>query len=448
METKKISLTPKLLSEQNGASSTSSDSQTRGSSDTFDKITASNSDKAKDDKKRKDKKSGMLSGLFKRKDKKDRGQDDRADENEKMSEESLRASPQPKESTESLSQEARLAAKTQSAPQRQPSKLQKAPPADLSPIRQEAAQRPEPLKTQRSATSQSSSSSPQKDAPGPSSLRQVAAEPQSADKTPAPLRVRTPQVQSGHSIAAELQAKAAILSPGTTTNARQAELPTAPTIRPVQSRDAILESSLNDLGSDEDDAASNDVRQLKHDSPGAAPPEAISQSVRNRLSESPVQVSPIEPAGRNPFSDPTPPPSHPPPLAPDSSPTDDEAPISPISPSPSSSPDLVESNPNYIGSLAKDTPTPVSTATSTPTWSDASLRTYLDADGDADIRDLLIIVHDKSGVVPAGPDHPITGTLFSKERERTLEMERKLDGMLEGWLTRRGRSKGGEVLLA
>jgi len=196
---------------------------------------------------------------------------------------------------------------------------------------------------------------------------------------------------------------------------------------------------MDDSESDEDEAVSARPMQNAPQT-RQAPPEAFSPGTRERLSESPVQVSPIEPAGRNPFSDPVPPPSHPPPLVPDT--FADEAPISPISPSlsPSPSPELVESNPNYPDSVLKDTPTPASTATSTPTWSDASLRTYLDSDGDSDIKDLLIIVHDKSGVVPAGPDHPIIGNLFRDEKERMFQMERRLDGMLEGWLARKSRS--------
>ena len=58
--------------------------------------------------------------------------------------------------------------------------------------------------------------------------------------------------------------------------------------------------------------------------------------------------------------------------------------------------------------------------TTAPVWNDASLRTYLDDDND--IRDLLIVVHDKSGVVPAGPDHPIVGKLFKEENARLAEL--------------------------
>jgi len=58
-------------------------------------------------------------------------------------------------------------------------------------------------------------------------------------------------------------------------------------------------------------------------------------------------------------------------------------------------------------------------------------------DNDQDIRDLLIIVHDKSNIVPAGPDHPITGNLFATEKGRLAEMQTNLDSMLTNWLSRK-----------
>ena len=73
----------------------------------------------------------MLGGMFKRKDKKDKKiQKDELDDGEKTSSEVSRQSPQPKESMESLSNEA---AKYNPQPHRQTSKLQKSPPAKLSP---------------------------------------------------------------------------------------------------------------------------------------------------------------------------------------------------------------------------------------------------------------------------------------------------------------------------
>lgn len=88
-------------------------------------------------------------------------------------------------------------------------------------------------------------------------------------------------------------------------------------------------------------------------------------------------------------------------------------------------------------SPATDIPTPSSSRT-TPTWSDASLRSYMD--NDQDIRDLLIIVHDKSNVQPAGPDHPYVSNLFVNERSKLAEMQANLDSMLTGWISRKNQS--------
>ena len=77
-EPKKLSLTPTLLREEQEAlsprtSDAMKEKSSSSSSDVFDQIERSNSsssDKAKEDKKKRDKKPGMLSGLFKRKEKK------------------------------------------------------------------------------------------------------------------------------------------------------------------------------------------------------------------------------------------------------------------------------------------------------------------------------------------------------------------------------------------
>src|SRR2546423_4695537 len=122
VETKKISLTPRLLRGDLDANATSEASEGRQSSvETFDKAVTADNEKPKDDKKKKEKK-GMLSGLFKRKDKKAKPGESEGEDAEKLSEDSARISPQPRESQESLS------GKMATSPQRQGSKLQKQPP--------------------------------------------------------------------------------------------------------------------------------------------------------------------------------------------------------------------------------------------------------------------------------------------------------------------------------
>ena len=134
------------------------------------------------------------------------------------------------------------------------------------------------------------------------------------------------------------------------------------------------------------------------DSYGATPQNERMNVMEERLSESPVQVSPITPSQ-----------SYPPPLMVDTS--SQEEPPSPIS---SASPELIDADD------AREKKGSSTTSTSTATWSDAHLRTFFD--DNADIKDLLVVVYDKSGVVPAGADHPITGNLFREENAKLADI--------------------------
>jgi len=80
------------------------------------------------------------------------------------------------------------------------------------------------------------------------------------------------------------------------------------------------------------------------------------------------------------------------------------------------------------------------TTSNIPPWSDANLRAYLD--DPSDIRDLLLVVHDTSGVVPVGPDHPLMSNLFVEERGKVQEMNSALDTLLGQWLAKKRRPGG------
>lgn len=114
----------------------------------------------------------MLSGLFKRKDRKHRAVDDDTDSSEKISGESTRSYTPPKSSSESLKDETRTTttpSKPHASVQRTPSKLQKALPLELSPIKE-------------AGTTESALSSPITDS-HPSSLRLVKDQPELEDLT-------------------------------------------------------------------------------------------------------------------------------------------------------------------------------------------------------------------------------------------------------------------------
>ena len=412
------------------------------------------SDKSGDEKKKKEKK-GMLGGFFKRKDKKGKSQDNETDDGKKSSDELSRVSPQPKKAVESLSLDVRHI-KGDRTPQRQTSKLQKQPPPHVSPKtspskdnfqRLDASPHPSmdstlypsPHPSMDSTlypSSQDSSSTPsmarspvteqlkapEKTSPriGPPEARQERAASPNQNKSmfspitdalqPAPIRSRSKDVDFGNGAASASQ-------PQKRLNAGEME-------------------------SDNDITPTVEEEQVKRLAPRLITPAA--EQHRERLSESPIEVSPIEPPQNLKSKL-----SHPPTLMVDTSSNSEQRSISPVSPTSSSSPSLVDADaatPNEAEELTNptassphaDAPTP-STARSMSTWSDASLRTYMD--NDEDIRDLLIIVHDKSNVTPAGPDHPITGQLFGAEKGRLAEMQSTLDSMLTNWLAKKSQTR-------
>jgi hypothetical protein len=93
---------------------------------------------------------------------------------------------------------------------------------------------------------------------------------------------------------------------------------------------------------------------------------------------------------------------------------------------------------NNSTSTVASTLSPVSS--NIPPWSDAHLRAYLD--DPSDIRDLLLVVHDTSGVVPVGPDHPLMSNLFVEERGKVQEMNSALDNLLGEWLAKKRTPNG------
>lgn len=448
VETKKISLTPRLLRGDSDLNIPvqQPDLKPKGSLETFDKVVSSESDKSSDEKKKKEKK-GMLGGFFKRKDKKAKIQDNEFEDGKKGSDELSRVSPQSKKSSESLTQDTKPI-KGEKAPQRQSSKLQKQPRPHVSPKtspskdnfqRPEQSPHPSMESTMSPPSSQDSSSTPP-------TVRSPAAEQARTQENISP-RIGSPEAS---------QDRAASPNPNKTIFSPMAG---ALQPAPIRSRSKDLDAQAKavpaqqvknrfdteDANSDEDEDATPTVEaeQVRHMPPTLVTPPL--EQYRERLSESPIEVSPIEPVEKPKSSSG----SQPPMLMVDTSSNSERRSVSPISPTLSSSPSLVEADaetPNGAEELTNptassphaDAHTP-STARSTPTWSDASLRTYMD--NDDDIRDLLIIVHDKSNVVPAGPDHPITGHLFGAEKGRLAEMQLNLDSMLTNWLARKNQTR-------
>ena len=395
-------------------------------------------EKAKEDKKRKEKK-GMLNGLFKRKDKKSKGQDDEVEDGKKSLDES-RQSPQPKESSDSFSQDVQpLKVNPQSQPQRQTSKLQKSPPisrsasanrsnpSNRSQTTKPLAPREEPTTTNPTATSEIQKA----EVPEANRAAQIVPEPNGSvrveqleqrlwnDDKPSPLRVQAPEHPREEQVQPDSpQDTSHRMSPPIMDALRPSPLPSEPRVEQVRMATQRMAMDESDSSSDTEETP---TPLPNHEEPRSA--SGTNDAPGERLSESPVQV---------PSQDP-PPMRNPPPLMIDTSSQEDPS-TSPVSPL--SSPELIEV-PQEVN--ARDA-TPASTSqssTSTPTWSDASLRAYLE--DDTDIRDLLVVVHDKSNVKPAPADHPIVKNLFKEENRKLGEISNRLDGLLGDFLARKSR---------
>ena len=407
VETRKITLTPNLLRDDSSTSTrTSNDSKelrTRASLDKLEKDAVAEKGKDKKDrkdKKEKDKKPGMLSGLFKRKEKKSKIIDDEIDElmAGKQSTEGSRTSPAPSKDSDDVAifEEQQTTVPNQDV-QRQPSKLQKQPRNETSPARKpgqkkgELQQAPAPERA------------PPADSVQAPSMRLV--QPESIQESPVQQqRTTTPDVSRGPTPTQTPQKES---KTGTISKILRSASSSNSEPKPVKARKARERVELDDFDSTPDDSpneepAQTPSKQPQRPIPGSFPDSystpAIERSnpVDDRLSESPVHVSPVSP-----------PQSYPPPLMVDNSSQDE--PASPVS---SVSPDLIdreEASEKKGGS-----------STTSTTWSDSQLRTFFDDDGD--IKDLLVVVYDKSGVVPAGPDHPITGNLFRDENAKLADI--------------------------
>lgn len=435
VETRKITLTPNLLRDDSSTSTRpSTESKELKQRPSFDKLEKDSSfeknrdRKEKKERKDKEKKPGMLSGLFKRKDKKAKAVEDETDETTANKRSVDAQSPdENKDLDEIVDMEEQAPAPAHDV-QRNPSKLQKQPRVEGSPIRKPGfGKEPRPVEPQQAPAPDRAPPAESVKAP---SMRLVQSDP-----------VEDPMQQPRNTIPEPSRAPPAVIS----SPPREQKSPSAISKilrttssssepKPVKAKKAKSRVELDDFDSSEDDLVSpieEPVRAPSKQShrpiPGSFPDSYIgtpasekTNPAEERLSESPVQVSPITPVQ-----------SHPPPLMGDTS-SQEEAPSPPSSPSP----ELIEADDGQDKKGAGSS----TTSSSTPTWSDSHLRTFFD--DDADIKDLLVVVYDKSGVVPAGPDHPVTGNLFREENAKLADITNRLDGMLGDWLARKMRAQG------
>lgn len=404
IETKKITLTPGLLRDDNEGrmSSESKDSSSLRQRPSLEKELVP--DKVKDEKRRKDKdkkekekKPSAIRSFFSRNNRKKSVDDD----DDSFGKRSLDGSTEviEKESIElQAAASGEVSPEKAAASQRSPGKLQKHTRADPSPTRKAPGTERGPMLASE-ARSNNVSNVP------PATLRMV--ESDQSDTTP-----RKEEKSSPKSLLSK-EAK----PPKVTKAKSRVELDDFDSPEEEENAPEPAKSA------PEPRLQPSEDKQVRPTLPGAYPDSYVSTqtsqtsvsemsdqtmttttnthpAAEERLSESPVQVSPVTQP-------------NPPALMADTSSQEDRS--SPIS---SPSPELVDVDTRTHGKQDSTT-TSTSTAT-TSTWNDASLHAFFDSG--SDIRDLLVIVYDKNDVTPASPDHPIVGSLFREQNARLAEI--------------------------
>ncbi|KXT09270.1 hypothetical protein AC579_9926, partial [Pseudocercospora musae] len=445
IETRKITLTPGLLREENASTkSPSSDSTRSNSLDVITKTLSSSEqqppplskkDAKKKEKEEKPKKGGMLSGLFKskKKDKKSKDESSEPDPEKASTElqrESPRASPLPSGTDSPIDKSAI------SAPMALKNDKQQISPEDTSRDSSKESSEGFVAELEGSAVAHEMATPDQED-----SEAQPKIESQMAQQT------QQAQQEKGG-----LSAITNMLKPADKES------------KPKKAKRSKERVPMDDFDSPPADAKDDPMDEA----------EPSSQERDERLSESPVEIS------TNTFMHGTESIHIPMPGAlPEETDEDDEEPES-LTSSPSiiehpaepieEEGELVEDNDRTPtarspqpfsqeqsknvsvqpkGGLSTDSSTTSSSSSTRPSprpsptvsqqaWSDDSLKAWLE-DG-SEVRDMLVMIHDKSGVKPAPADHPLMSDLFVEQRKGVQNMMGQLDGLLGSYLKRKGVS--------
>ncbi|KAK0646528.1 hypothetical protein B0T16DRAFT_429343 [Cercophora newfieldiana] len=423
VETKKITLTPNLLRDE-GPGRSSSDSgalKQRPSLDKLDKDNVfSKDEKKKKDKKEKDKKPSAIRSFFSRKDKKVKGDEDDdslgkrsldVDSQERdQEEEDLQSSPEKPGVQRNPSKLQKQQPRTEPSPTRKPSGVvQKENGMDLvtflseGKMSQGADQRTATMRMVDSGARDSPDGSP----------RSARGQSPSAMKKPA-LRAPNGEVRARQTT----KAKSRMDLDEFDSDDDDLE-PEPEPIRQAPARAGQDSNTSNGYGSGIQETSTSS-QTIKIVAPSTSQPQP--QQRAERLSESPVHVSPVSSA-------------NPPPLMVDTSSQEEDR----SSPRSSPSPELIDHE-DGDPHENKDSITTSSSAATSSTWNDVNLRAFFDSG--SEIRDLLVVVYDKTDVEPVGPDHPIAGNLFKEQHSKLAEITTQLDNMLGDWLARKQRLRG------
>ena len=450
VETKKISLTPNLLKEDNGSKGEPAILQEpRTSLDSQKSNEKSPASTEKDKKKDKKEKKGVLGGLFKRKNSKTKQDKDKEDRDD-MSGTTAVGSPQ--QSTDNISIESSLSSPTTptstQSQQQKHGKLQKAPPPTKSAMSKRNQATDEVAETKVNETN-GSAVDPSR-ALSPSTIRQVA----DASLSSSPPGEHEQSVIRTASQEPLQQTEPASASPGSRglfspistmlsgSASTEPKEPKPEKVKKAKNRMALEDSE----SSDEGDVATPQQSLVLSNLPAGlrptpAPVDTAKAAKQQRLSESPVEVSPVQQSYLHPAY---------------ASNSTADAPPSPLSAN--STPELVD-HPSELELVhnntrgmqqgpavtktpdihatpsASETSSPV-TASEPPQWSPAALRAYLDSEGANDVRDLILLVHDTSDVKDLPQSHELVRG-FNGDRQRLDGMSKRLDELLGEVLNRR-----------
>ncbi|KAF1921283.1 hypothetical protein BDU57DRAFT_592148 [Ampelomyces quisqualis] len=447
-ETRKITLTPNLLRDESNTSTTGS--RERGPSlESLEKNGFA--DKVKDEKKKKEKKSGILSGLFKRKDKKTREQTGPMDSDlEKQSEEAGRSSPKPSEE-----------------PIERPSGEKSAPPRQLSKGKLQKEDNRDRDDSPQKTKGILKIDSPNDTAPQAPATLDV------SDKKPSGQQAATMRLvssdQNDNTKQPPVEERATSSKNPFSSSHGQRNTDSKPeTVKKAKRRVQLDDFDSSD--EDSDPFADPDAQGEQ------AQPEASEPA--GRLSDAPAHVSAadaqlaakVQPPEQETDIDAQQPPdltqdnSSQDTSSPVSTPTLDDNPIktvpgnttvntfphehtgSPTQPSPTTaSPPPTRSAPVPSKSEREIQSSPPASSDSAqlPAWSDAALRAYLD-DG-SDVRDMLLLVNDTTGVIPVGRNHPIMSKLFVEETKTVQGMSNELDRLLNGLMDKKRMKRNGSA---
>lgn len=465
-ETRKITLTPNLLRDDSSTSTTGS--RERGPSlESLEKNGFA--DKVKDDKKKKDKKSGMLSGLFKRKDKKDKDSKSDIDSVEADLKKAIEK-PEPTSPQTSQARPAEVSPERQSEEQTGPTPSRQSSKGKLQ--KQQRARTDSPIKTKSILKTDSpmESTVDPEDAIDASETGPAGQQTSSTMRIVSPDQADAPQAQPTVQERVRSPESQGVMAAISSKNPFRSNTTTDSAPKPEKVHKAKQRQPLDDFDTSEEE-----------DDP-FADPDAQEKSKESepvgRLSESPVHVSAADAqpmvGGTAPTRDQESDAQHPPGLTGDNSSADtssrvstpdldaaspdtivpDKLNVAAPRPGTSVSPTHLSPNANLIPPPSRVAPVPLnvntsptvssapvsSESTTLPAWSDASLRSYLD-DG-SEIRDLLLMINDTTGVMPVSKDHPLMNGLYVEETKAAQSLSSELDRLLAGLMDNRMKRMG------